>query len=116
MRDPYFVIRLDLTWRWWIAPFAVLILMLIFSNLEIQRQKRVNEYLVEIATIELLRLQREVKECKQLHRMAEYRRKELLGLWVGEGPLTLEAYAENPLEPVDDPRGLSRRREELQVE
>jgi hypothetical protein len=112
MSGDYFVIRVD-SWKLWVAPFIVLILMLVHSNLEIQRQKAVNDLLLEVATVELLRLQREVKRCRESYRMAEYRRRELLGLWEGEGDLTVAAY-ENPPRPVDDPGGLSRRREELQ--
>jgi hypothetical protein len=113
MSDDYFVIRVDLTWKLWIAPFIVLILMLINTNLQLERHKRMNEFLVDYTSMEIARLKSEVQRCKWMQRMAEYRRKELLGLWVGEGDLTVATY-ENPPEPVDDPGGLSRRREELQ--
>lgn len=80
MSDDYFVVRVTAGWKLWIAPFIVLILCLVQSNLEIERLRSVNEFNMVYVSREIHWLQKELKRCQWSFRTAEYRRQELLGL------------------------------------
>lgn len=88
------VIRVEFgKWWLWAAPLVVLILMLVWSNVEIKKQRTVNAFGIMYAQQEIERLHHETQKCKRLHRMAIYRHDELLGLWAGKEELET-LYAE----------------------